>query len=271
MQKIGTLNESSLHETLKRYFLCAGAKTEVAIESFVCDILCADKKVIEIQTSNLGSLKKKLSVLLKTHKVEVIFPIFENNFIRVLKKEKAKIKSATPENLPKSVYRFEDFSPRLSESLACEKKPIYDSECSEFYEASFRKSPKHENYFSLFRELTKIYSFFRNKNFSLTLVYTDIETLKIDDKKGRSRWGNPRIVDKKLLKINRIEKIETLEDLCKPLFAKLPEKFTRKDLEQFTNTKNANFTLWVLKKADMIYLSEKLKNLHVYKKNIEKN
>ncbi|MEL3909084.1 MAG: hypothetical protein P1P64_08790 [Treponemataceae bacterium] len=271
MPKIGTLNESSLHETLKQHFCCSGAKTEVPIDSFVCDILCPDKKIIEIQTSNLSSLKKKLSVLLKTYKVEVVFPIFENNFIRVLKKEKDKIKYAEPKNLPKSISHFEYFSPDLSASLACEKKTAYDLENTNLYEASFRKSPKHENYFSLFRELTKIYPFFRNKNFSLTLLYIDIETIKIDDKKGRSRWGNPRIVDKKLLKINRIEKIKTLEDLCEPIFDKLPEKFTRKDLEKFTNKKNASFTLWVLRKLGVIYLSNKLKNLHVYKKSITKS
>ena len=91
MTKIGTLNESSLHEALKKYFTPDGAKNEVAIGKYICDIVCDDNKVIEIQTANLSSLQKKLSALLETHVVEVVFPIVENNYVRVFAEDNAKV------------------------------------------------------------------------------------------------------------------------------------------------------------------------------------
>ena len=229
MTKIGTLNESSLHEALKKYFAPDGAKNEVAIGKYICDIVCDDNKVIEIQTANLSNLQKKLSALLETHVVEVVFPIVENNYVRVFAEDNA------------------------------------------ITQKSFRKSPKHESFFSLFREVTRIYNLLENQNFSLHLAFVDIETVKIDDKKGRSRYGNARITDKKLLKVNSVKIIKNLQELFEPVLERLPKKFSAKDLQKLTDKKNAGFTLWVLKKSGAVVQCEKIGKQSFYSKETRFN
>ncbi|MEL3904064.1 MAG: hypothetical protein P1P63_02975 [Treponemataceae bacterium] len=235
MKTIGTLNESSLHETLKEMFTPPGAENEVAVGNYVCDILCADNKIIEIQTANVSSLHKKLSVLLKAYSVKVVFPIFENNFIRTF-----------------SVLDIQAADASTSEPTLIQK--------------SFKKSPKHETFFSVFRELTGVYPLLGHKNFSLHLVFADIETVKIDDKKGRSRYGNARIVDKKLLKINREMTLVGLDDLVDPVLTQLPDQFSSKDVQKLTNKKDAAFTLWVLRKCGVAVPCGKIGNRYRYTK-----
>lgn len=80
---IGTLNESTLHRQLKEQFAPSGSTFETKLEGYICDILTPEQSVIEIQTANLSRLRNKLTVLPENHKMEVVFPIAQNNYILV--------------------------------------------------------------------------------------------------------------------------------------------------------------------------------------------
>ena len=47
---IETLNENSLHNKLKGIYCPSNAVKECAVGKYICDILCDDNKIIEIQT-----------------------------------------------------------------------------------------------------------------------------------------------------------------------------------------------------------------------------
>ncbi|UTC61626.1 hypothetical protein E4O05_08670 [Treponema sp. OMZ 787] len=81
---INTYNESDLHKSLKEHFCPKNGKTEQPLLGSICDILCDTGKVIEIQTSNLSSLRVKLEKFLPKHKVLIIYPIALTSYIQVL-------------------------------------------------------------------------------------------------------------------------------------------------------------------------------------------
>ena len=72
-----TLNESSLHNTLKNYYtIQTNGKTEVKLHNHIYDIYTETNQVIEIQTQNLAKiLPKILDTLEKNIKVKVVFPL----------------------------------------------------------------------------------------------------------------------------------------------------------------------------------------------------
>ena len=57
---INTLKESSLHKILKKMYAEEySGRMEVQTGNFIADIVCPGKKIIEIQTGNVSSLKRK--------------------------------------------------------------------------------------------------------------------------------------------------------------------------------------------------------------------
>jgi hypothetical protein len=82
--KIGTLNEKPLHETLKRWYAQPGDLFEVPVDGFVADIVRGDL-LIEIQTRNFSSIKRKLEKLLIDHPVRLVYPIPREKWITKLK------------------------------------------------------------------------------------------------------------------------------------------------------------------------------------------
>ena len=77
---IGKLNESSLHSTLKFWYKKSEDQLEVPIENFIVDVV-RDDLLIEIQTKNFSTIKKKLETLLKNHRVLLIHPIVKDKWI----------------------------------------------------------------------------------------------------------------------------------------------------------------------------------------------
>jgi hypothetical protein len=77
---IGTLNESSLHSTLKLWYKKPEDQLEVTIENFIIDIIRKDL-LIEIQTKNFSTIKKKLERLLENYRVLLIHPIVKDKWI----------------------------------------------------------------------------------------------------------------------------------------------------------------------------------------------
>ena len=77
---IGLLNEKPLHAALKEWCALPGDEFEVAVDGFVIDI-ARDDLLLEIQTGNFASIKAKLTTLLDSHRVRLIFPIAQEKWI----------------------------------------------------------------------------------------------------------------------------------------------------------------------------------------------
>lgn len=75
---IGTLNEKPLHAALKNRYGQPGDRFEARVGGFVIDIARPapdGDELIEIQTKNLGKMKRKLTRLLESHRIRLIYPI----------------------------------------------------------------------------------------------------------------------------------------------------------------------------------------------------
>jgi hypothetical protein len=70
---IGTLNEKPLHAALKAWYSEEGDRFEVPIDGFVADIVREDL-VIEIQTGSASGLTRKLTHLIRKHRVRLVLP-----------------------------------------------------------------------------------------------------------------------------------------------------------------------------------------------------
>ena len=77
---IGTLGEKNLHSALKVWYARAGDQLEAEVDGFHIDIVRRNV-LIEIQTSNFSSQKRKLNTLIENHPVRLIFPIAQEKWI----------------------------------------------------------------------------------------------------------------------------------------------------------------------------------------------
>ena len=77
---IGTLKESSLHAALKQWYKEPGDKLEEPIDGYVIDIV-RNNLLIEIQTGNFSSIKKKLEILTENYELRLIYPIVRDKLI----------------------------------------------------------------------------------------------------------------------------------------------------------------------------------------------
>jgi hypothetical protein len=80
MSGIGVLNEKPLHAALKQWYARPGDQFEVAVGRFVIDIV-RDGLLIEIQTGSFAAIKSKLTDLVRTHQVRLIYPIVQEKWI----------------------------------------------------------------------------------------------------------------------------------------------------------------------------------------------
>ena len=78
--QISTLNEKPLHAALKAWYARTGDRFEVQVDGFIIDIV-RDGLLIEVQTTSLASLKRKLSSLVKAHCVRLVYPIPRDKWI----------------------------------------------------------------------------------------------------------------------------------------------------------------------------------------------
>jgi hypothetical protein len=82
---IGTLNEKPLHAALKTWYGRPGDRFEVRVGGFIIDIVRSIEGqgdlLLEIQTKNLGQMKRKLTRLVETHQVRLIHPIAAEKWI----------------------------------------------------------------------------------------------------------------------------------------------------------------------------------------------
>jgi hypothetical protein len=77
---IGTLGEKSLHSELKAWYARPGDRLEGLVDEFHIDII-RGKHLIEIQTNNFSSQKRKLNALTAEHRLRLVFPIAQEKWI----------------------------------------------------------------------------------------------------------------------------------------------------------------------------------------------
>jgi hypothetical protein len=86
LSHIGTLNEKSLHADLKAWYAQPDDRFEVPVDDFVIDIVRGDL-LIEIQTGNFSSIKRKVRALVKAHPLRLVYPIPQDKWIVRLAKD----------------------------------------------------------------------------------------------------------------------------------------------------------------------------------------
>jgi hypothetical protein len=77
---IGTLREKSLHSELKDWYARPGDRLEGLVDDFHIDVI-RGKLLIEIQTNNFSSQKRKLNALTAKHRLRLVFPIPQEKWI----------------------------------------------------------------------------------------------------------------------------------------------------------------------------------------------
>lgn len=219
---IETLNENSLHNKLKDIYCPVNAKKECIVGKYVCDILCNDNKIIEIQTCNFRNMKKKLRDLIKDYVIEIVYPISVNTYIKTLD--------------------------------------------AEGKEKSFHLSPLHGSIFQICQEISAIKHLINEKNLKVRIVYIESVTTKIDDKKGKSRYKNARIIEKELSKIISEEFYENIEGVLLSILSRLSKTFTTEDIEKCGYKRRSSYVVWFFKKLGMIREIGKQGNRKLYSK-----
>jgi hypothetical protein len=84
--RIGSVNESSLHESLKNLFAAGGHPTESVLDGYIVDI-AAEGIVIEIQTGGFSSVRDKIDALIPNHRVKLVYPLAVEKTIVVVDPE----------------------------------------------------------------------------------------------------------------------------------------------------------------------------------------
>ena len=77
---IGELRERSLHAELKRWYAQPGDRAEVPLDGYVIDLVRGGT-LIEIQTRGFAKLRRKLTRLVRDHRVRLVFPIARRKWI----------------------------------------------------------------------------------------------------------------------------------------------------------------------------------------------
>lgn len=80
MSQIGILNEKPLHASLKNWYAEPGDQFEVSVDGYVVDIVRGDL-LIEIQTGNFASIKRKMHALSANHNLRLVYPVAREKWI----------------------------------------------------------------------------------------------------------------------------------------------------------------------------------------------
>jgi len=117
---IGLENESSFHSSIKKWYLVPGDRLEVKVDGFIIDIVRGDL-LIEIQTRNFAAIKKKLLTLVKSHYVQLIYPVPKEKWITRLAASGDEVLSRRKSPKSGSVYDLFDELIRIPELINEEK------------------------------------------------------------------------------------------------------------------------------------------------------
>ncbi|MBP3742329.1 MAG: hypothetical protein J6J00_05025 [Treponema sp.] len=221
-----TLNESSLHKTLKiMYSQIYEGQTEVESEGHVYDIVTKKGNIIEIQTKNLSKLLPKIKdAISKGHNVKVVHPNILDTKIELYDEEN---------NL---------LSSRKSPKKGC----IYDifKELTGLYPILLDKR------FSL--EIIQI-----------SMIEKRLRTKEAEQSKNKKRRfkKNWQKEDKRLSEIHGTIIFNSAEQYLALLPSSLPQEFTAKDLAYELKgikelperiSKDSHLIIWVLEKMQLL-------------------
>ncbi|MCX5769683.1 MAG: hypothetical protein NTZ09_05350 [Candidatus Hydrogenedentes bacterium] len=78
--QFSTLNEKPLHASLKQWYARPGDEFEVLAGKSLIDIVRGEL-LIEIQTANFSQLRRKLSRLVETHRVRLVYPVAAEKWV----------------------------------------------------------------------------------------------------------------------------------------------------------------------------------------------
>ncbi len=84
--QIGVLNEQPLHAALKMAYALPGSRLEAEVDGFVVDV-AQDDQLIEVQTGNFSSIKRKMTCLASNHPLLLVYPIPRERWLLKLPKE----------------------------------------------------------------------------------------------------------------------------------------------------------------------------------------
>lgn len=115
MKQIGTLNEKSIHSTLKKYYEEDESKHEININGYIADIL-NNGVITEIQTRDFSRLKSKLKAYIPEYKVRIVYPVNIVKYINwvdtvtqeVLERRKSPSR-VSKQDIFKELYKIREF------------------------------------------------------------------------------------------------------------------------------------------------------------------
>jgi hypothetical protein len=87
---INLQNESSLHAAVKRWLARPGDRLEAKVDGFVVDIVRRGL-LIEVQTANFTSIRRKLRKLVEGHRVRLVFPVAKEKWLVRLSPETGEV------------------------------------------------------------------------------------------------------------------------------------------------------------------------------------
>lgn len=187
---IGSLNEKSLHATLKHGYAQPGDQIEVPINGYMIDLVRPGDPMptlIEIQTRNFAAIKPKLLKLLPIYPVRLVHPIAIQRDLILLAGDGGEI-------------------------------------------IARRKSPKRGRLEEIFRELVFIPDLIQHPNLTIEVLLLHDAEIRRDDGQGSWRRKHQSIADRRLIAILGSRIFNGVADFCALLPAALPETFTTADL-----------------------------------------
>ena len=119
---IGTLGEKTLHAIIKNYVEPDEDYHEVPLEGYVADVY-REGHVIEIQTANFNTMRRKLATFLPLFPVTIVYPIPATKWLRWTDEETGEVterrkspKRGTPQAIFRELYKIKNFlsEPNLS-------------------------------------------------------------------------------------------------------------------------------------------------------------
>ena len=128
---IGTLGEKTLHAVLKNFYEPDPEAHEIRVGPYVADIV-GEGGIIEIQTGNFQSLRKKLAVFLEVSQVTVVYPVTRCKWLLWVDPESGETtsrrKSPRAGNYPDAMFELYKILPLLHHPNLCLSLPLIDLE-----------------------------------------------------------------------------------------------------------------------------------------------
>lgn len=102
---IGTLKEKTVHAVLKHYYAPNKQFHEIKVGSYVADIMI-DHQIIEIQTRNFNTMRRKLDAFLPYYQVTIVYPVAYTKWIRWINEETGEVSPKRKSPKTGTVYRI---------------------------------------------------------------------------------------------------------------------------------------------------------------------